>query len=231
MPIDDYLEKLTIEPVKHKKTYKIHPFIGNPNDYIILPETKDRPDILVKRSTIHYPGLISSQILDKHLENTNIFLLPLSYFVELLDYLFCSSKFYNAEGIQIPSYENVLGNFIKQIYDDYEFLGNTFSLQGGFNMWWENTYTKIIDGKLKKVSEELDLDALFEDRSISITPWIKDPTPQGFPRKNCLYGLNDYEKPESGSNYVIDFSGDKFGIKNRNMIIDLDIVFRPALIL
>src|SRR3989338_1508062 len=81
MPIDDYLEKLTIEPVKHKKTYKIHPFIGNPNDYIILPETKDRPDILVKRSTIHYPGLISSQILDKHLENTNIFLLPLTYFV------------------------------------------------------------------------------------------------------------------------------------------------------
>ena len=230
MPIDDYLEKLTVEPIKHK-IKKTNQFIINPNDYIILPETKDHPDILIKRSTIHYPGLISPQNLDIQLENTGIFLLSLAYYVELLNYLFYSSKYYNAEGIQIPSYENVFDNYMNPIYDEYEFLGNTFSLEGGYDMWWENTYTKIIDGKLKKVSEDSDLDALFEDRSINVTSWLKDPTPQGFPKKNCLYGLNDYERPQSGCNYVIDFSGENFGIKNKNMKIELDIVFRPALIL
>ncbi len=134
----------------------------------------------------------SNDILPKE----DSFMLPENIWVDFANLIRSDKKIYNCAGKRIPV--EVIRALRSNIFD----LKNLYRAEWINNKFGKGTttYPKFNSaGKLEFVTEPLE-DCLMEDRvqGISLDDWLKNPTPQGFPRKDVKKGDLYYQYPRDG---------------------------------
>jgi len=185
------------------------------SNYVVLPESKEHPDILVAKHRLAldskvrriakafglklnntarelggkpYIGSIvhsQAQIINTALLG---FTLPILYFNEHLNVLY-----EGANGNTSAYDEN--GKRVKRAESESllkEIVEQTDPWRGEhLDAKFDNgkiTYHKFVNGELIEVTEPLDEDTVMEDRRISFGYWLKNPTAQGFVRNDTPKG-------------------------------------------
>lgn len=197
-----YMEESEKKPVKGTKrpTPTITPStIKNPKDYIILPATTHQPlDLLIAKTRSHDNE--SWNQCQKALPKEDHFMPPIRQFVDLLK-LLQSDRVYDGSGTKLSHLERT--NLFKDITEQRnpygaEWLDAQFS---DISNQRHITYHRFnSSGTLEQVTEPLDSDTLMNDKipGISLEDWLKNPTPQGLPRRGIADGNLWYWFPRAG---------------------------------
>ena len=174
-------------------------------DYILLPETKNHPAIIIDQN-ISYKNKKWAQTNDL-LRQEDAFMLSPGLFAEFLKLLKSEKELYDGLGNLIDG-SKIKERILKGILDirnpwRAEWLDHKYS---GGNNKLAVTYHKFdSSGKLIQVTEPLDKDTLIKNRDpgISLEDWINNQTNQGLPKKTVNQSSLWYWPPTE--NYVAGF--------------------------
>ncbi len=197
-------------------------------NYILLPQTKEHPDLLIAKNRLAYDsevekagkklglslqdnnqgyiGYIDWNKSHNLLKELDSFMLNPKLFTEFLK-LLKSGNAFNGNKKQVNSNElETILNEIIEVRNPWraEWLDNKYFKQGGilgFGSKLSVTYHKFdSSGKLVQVTEDLDPDTLMETKTwgISLDDWINNPNSQGLPKSNVKDGSLYYLKPIEG---------------------------------
>ncbi len=224
-------EPEVIKPNTKKETKTEIFFSGNINDpenYILLPQTNEHPDLLIAKNRLSYGteveqaatelGLTLQNNSQNYIGNINWehalklntelgnFTLNPKLFAEFLK-LLKSGKAFDGTKNKVDSRElETILNEIIEVRNPWraEWLDNKYSKQGGvlgIGSKLSVTYHKFdSSGKLIEVTEALDSDTLMENKTpgISLEDWINNPTSHGLPKSNVKNGNLYYWYPVDG---------------------------------
>lgn len=192
---------------------------ANRENSIILEETRNRPASTVSLNKLPYSleiekltkifGVDLQNNKEGYIGNINFFqarkicqdldgfMLNPELFIEFLKSL-KSGKAFDGNGKKIDKnrLEKTLSEILKQ--EDPlrgEFLDCEFLKYDDLNL----RYSKLIQGKIKEVTEKLSDDTLIESRNINLDDYLENPTLQCLPRKTTKEGnLNVLRPYKSG---------------------------------
>ncbi len=174
--------------------------------YILLPETKDHPDIQIAREVTH-KGKNWHQAQELLKQEDSSMLSP-DLFAEFLRLLKSEKRLYDGLGNLINLME---GQKIKEEITEKrnpwrsEWLDNKYVKQGGIfgiGSKLAVVYHKFdSSGKLVEVIEKIDADTMMQNKTpgINLEYWINNPTSQGLPKQNNPEGSLVYWYPRDGN--------------------------------
>ena len=195
-------------------------------NYILLPQTKDHPDLYIAKRRLSIKDLNqpSAQLQDNNQGyigdikwkqaidlNTSLgnFTLPPVYFVEFLN-LLRSGRAFDGKGsiLSKATLDQVL-NEILAVRDPYraEWLDAKF----GNNTIRHHKFDS--NGKLTEVTEPLE-ECLMQDKTpgINLDYWLRNPTPQGLPRNDTPDGDLYYWHPQNNAVALFGAFSDRAGL-------------------
>ena len=183
----------------------------------INPQNNNNRDPLYKEG---YLGSINyQQAIDLNI-NLGGFTIPINLYVEFLNKL-RSGNALDENGNPVDS------RILEAILDDIYTVRNPWRLElinGRYKIKEEKKGKKVIHtgqiryinfdsaGKLIEDTEELDEDTLMDDKRISLDEWLRNPTPQGFPRKDVADGEFYYYFLRDGAVVRFDADSDRAGL-------------------
>ncbi len=205
-----------------KKEGSIGTTCSDLENYILLPQTTEHPDLLIAKNRLAYDSEVekAAKKLGLNLQNNNqsyigninweqalklnnelnSFTLNPKLFAEFLK-LLKSGNAVDGTKKQVNSgeLEQILNEII-EVRNPWrsEWLDNKYSKQGSE---LGVTYHKFdSSGRLIEVTEVLDSDTLMEDKQpgISLDDWINNPTSQGLPKSSVPDGSLYFWKPTEG---------------------------------
>lgn len=209
------------------------------SNFILLPETKEHPDILVAKHRLALDSKVREiatafgfklnntakelrgnnpyigYITYSQAQRINIallgFTLPVLYFNEHLDLL------YEGANGNTPAYDENGKRLPRVESEDLlkEMVEQRDPWRGEtLDAKFGNgtiTYYRFVGGELVEVTEPLDEDTLMEDRRISFGYWLKNPTSQGLVRRDTPEG-DIYSWYPKKDNSVAWFDADSDGV-------------------
>ena len=199
-----------------------------PENYILLKETNEHPDLLIAKNRLAYDTEVDkvAKNLGLTLQNNsqgyigninweqalklnnglNNFTLNPKLFAEFLK-LLKTGRALDGKKNQVNSNElEQILNEIIEVRNPWraEWLDNKYSKQGGvlgIGSKLSVTYHKFdSSGKLVEVTEPLDADTLMQNKTpgISLDDWLNNPNFQGLPKANVQDGSLYYWQPIEG---------------------------------
>lgn len=197
----------------------------DPSNYVLLPESKDHPNILVpfnrlsynikleltarklkldlKNNSRDYVGNITYQEALELAKELNGFMLSPSLYVEFLKILKSGKAL---DGNKKKTKSSRLEKTLKDITEQRapwraELLNQRYKLRGGT----ESPIELVViyqgfnsSGELIQIEEPLDSDTLRQNKKISLDDWINNPTTQGLPKSNVQDGNLYCWSPKEG---------------------------------
>ena len=195
----------------------------DPSNYLLLPETDTHPELKTNLTRLSYApevqkiaeklrlnlgnnsqgyvGNLTFKQAEQIAEGLEGIVETPSLFVEKLKIL-RSGKGYDANGNKqdTKKLENAF-NELTEVRNPWraQWLNHQYSLNKEDKL--QVTYHKFVDGKIKPVTELLDLDTLMEDRlpGIDLIDYIENSTSQGLPRKSVKKGKTYFWHPRDGA--------------------------------
>ncbi len=195
----------------------------NPANYLILPETKEHPDLVTNLTRLSYGPEVQkvAEKLGLGLKNNeqgyvgNINFIQAEQIAECLEgiietpslfieklRILKSGKGFDGKGKKHDTKR--LEKSFKEITEARrpwraQLLNHQYSLNNEGKL--QVTYHKFLKGKPRLVTELLDHETLMQDKTpwISLDDYVENPTSQGLPRKSVKEGSLLYWYPREGS--------------------------------